>query len=187
MSISLYKEYFQKSRIFMYPLLGIKRGGSVTPIETYIAWEGICEPHEAKLVCKYHLRNDPEFLAFEKEKLYGNKLFCDFKQLADGTGAYIFDFNLYKQDWMKILDGQYSELSYQYKKQIESYYGRRDPNYAYVESFLYPLKYYSMYSDLLNVDIDILQEAKQLCSKLDLEKETLKAQVKNLEVRAKTL
>ena len=63
MSISLYKEYFQKSRIFMYPLLGMKRGSSVTPIETYIAWEGVYEAHDAKLVCKYYLRNDPEFLS----------------------------------------------------------------------------------------------------------------------------
>jgi hypothetical protein len=171
----------------MYPLLGIKRGGSVTPIETYIAWEGICKPHDAKLICKYHLRNDPEFLQFEKNKLYGNKLFCDFKQLDDNTGAYIFDFTLYKQDWLKIIDSNYSELSYQYKKQIETFYGRRDPNYAYVESFLYPLKYYGIYAELLDVDIGILQKTKQLCSKINLEKETLKAKVKNLEVITKNL
>lgn len=171
----------------MYPLLGIKRGGSVTPIETYIAWEGICEPHEAKLVCKYHLRNDPEFLLFEKEKLYGNKLFYDFKQLDDNIGAYVFDFSCYKQDWIKIIDGNYSELSYQYKKQIENFYGKRDPNYAYVESFLYPLKYYNIYAELLDVNVELLQEAKQLCSKISLEKETLKAQIKNLEIKTRTL
>jgi hypothetical protein len=36
---SLYKDYFQKSRVFLYPALEIKRGGSVTPVETYISWK----------------------------------------------------------------------------------------------------------------------------------------------------
>ena len=37
---SLYRDYIQKSKLFLYPLLDIKRGVSVTPTETYMAWKG---------------------------------------------------------------------------------------------------------------------------------------------------
>ena len=37
---ALYTKYFQKSMIFLYPILGIKRGTSVTPLQTYFKWEG---------------------------------------------------------------------------------------------------------------------------------------------------
>ena len=63
---SLYKDYFQKSRIFMYPILEIKRGASVTPIETYLSWEDQYSLCDRKLICHYHLRDDSEFTVFEK-------------------------------------------------------------------------------------------------------------------------
>ncbi len=33
---TLYRKYFQKSKIFIYPLLGIKQGTKIVPIETYL-------------------------------------------------------------------------------------------------------------------------------------------------------
>lgn len=183
---SLYKDYVQKSRIFLYPILEIRRGASVTPIETYIAWEGQYSPKDMKLMCLYHLRSDVEFLAFEKEKLYNNKHFFDFKQVEDNKGVYTFDFSNYDKDWNKIMRGQYSELSAGYKKKIEAFYGRRDANYAYVESFLYPEKYYSMYAEMILVKEDLLREVKELCSKFDFEKETLNASIKNLQLNSKS-
>ena len=48
---SIYSKYFQKSKVFIYPLLGIKRGLSVVPKETYISWEGHCKPEDMKLIC----------------------------------------------------------------------------------------------------------------------------------------
>lgn len=185
MAISLYKDYFQKSRIFMYPLLGIKRGVSVTPIETYISWEGYYEPHDCKLMCVYHLRKDSEFILFEKERLLNNKLFCDFKLLENDKAVYVFDFSCYKQDWLKIINGKYSKISNVYKKHIENFYGKKDNNYAYIESFLYPQKYYSIYAELFSVKEALLVEVEELCSKINLEKETLKVGIKNLEVKLK--
>lgn len=186
MAISLYKDYVQKSRIFLYPILEIKRGASVTPIETYVSWEGQYTSKDMKLICLYHLRSDPEFLAFEKEILYKNKHFFDFKQLEDNKGVYTFDFSNYDKDWNKIMRGKYSELSTGYKKKIETFYGKRDANYAYIESFLYPEKYYSMYAEMLLVKENLLNEVKELCSKLDFEKETLQASIKNLQFNSKS-
>ena len=183
---SLFKDYFQKSRIFMYPILEIKRGSSVTPIETYISWDGQYSPKDMKLMCLYHLRDDMEFRNFEKDKLLKNKHFFDFKQVEGNKGVYVFDFSPYKKDWDKLMLSKYSQVTYPYKKKIENFYGRRDSNFAYVESFLYPEKYYAMYSEMILVTEELLREVGELCSKIDLEKETLTAKVKNLQFNPKS-
>lgn len=183
---SLYKDYFQKSRIFLYPILEIKRGASVTPIETYVSWNGHYSKDDMKLITLYHLRDDMEFLQFERERLYKNKYFFDFKQVEDNKGVYIFDFSPHANDWKKIIKGQYSELSIGYKKKIEAFYGKRDANYAYIESFLYPEKYYSMYAEMINIKESVLREVKELCSKLDMDKETLTANIKDLHIKSES-
>lgn len=183
---SLYKDYFQKSRIFLYPILEIKRGSSVTPVETYVSWEGQYSPKDAKLICLYHLRDDIEFRNFEKEKLLKNKHFHDFKQVEDNNGVYIFDFSEHLKDWNNIILGKYSQITSAYKKRIEIFYGKRDSNYAYVESFLYPEKYYAMYADMMMVKESLLRDVGELCSKIDTEKETLKANIKDLQVNIKS-
>ncbi len=38
--MKLYKEYFQKSKVFFYPLLNIPKGVHYVPVETYLGWEG---------------------------------------------------------------------------------------------------------------------------------------------------
>ena len=183
----LYKDYFQKSRIFLYPLLEIRRGAIVTPIETYVSWDGQYSPKDMKLICLYNLRDDKEFLQFEKEKLLKNKHFHDFKEVDGNKGVYIFDFSNYAKDWTKIIKGKYSEISFPYKKKIETFYGKRDSNFAYVESFLYPEKYYSMYENILGVKESILREVGQLCSLMDFEKETLRIALKDLQFNIKSL
>ena len=51
----LYGKYFQKSRSFLYPALGIKRTG-IKPSGTYISLEGKVNPEDVKLVCTF--KND---------------------------------------------------------------------------------------------------------------------------------
>ena len=55
-------------------------------------------------------------------------------------------------------------------------------NYAYVNSFVYPEKYFGIYKTLLNIDLDILVEVGELCSKPDFEKEILHAKIKSLDI-----
>ena len=62
---ALYRKYFQKSKIFMYPLLDIKRGSLAVPTETYISWDNKYTSEDAKLVCVYHTSNSPEYIQFE--------------------------------------------------------------------------------------------------------------------------
>lgn len=170
---SLYRDYFQKSRVFLYPALEIKRGVSVTPIQTYVAWEGRYTPEDRKFICLYHLRDDEEFVRFEKTKLTGNKLFHDFIQVDEDKAAYIFDFEGLKADWDAFIAGKYSKISAVHKKKIKNFYGVYSSNFVYVESFLHPEKYFSIYSEILGVDIDELKKVGELCSLPDLDQETL--------------
>ena len=180
---SLYKEYFQKSRVFLYPALDIKRGVSVTPMETYMSWEGNYALSDAKLCCLYHLRDDDEFNVFEKHKLLGNKLFHDFKQVEDKKGVYIFDFSSLSEDWNAVVNGKYSKLSSDYKKKIRNYIGLSSPNLPYIDSFLYPLRYIPLYAEMMDVSESLLLEVGELCSLPDFDLETLKISILNLELK----
>lgn len=184
---SLYNEYFQKSRIFLYPALIIPRGTSVTPLETYVSWTGHYEKEDHKLICVYHLRSDSEFKAFEKIKLFGNPHFYDFYEADDDKGIYVFDYQELKEDWAKFIDGQYSKLSTKLKSLILGHYSKSKKNYVYVDSYLNPEMYYDLYSKLLGCDKQLLEEVGELCDKPDFEKETLTCSVKSINISGYTI
>jgi len=180
---SLYSDYFQKSGVFLFPIIGTKRGGSNSPIQIFTCWEGKIKQEDRKLVCLYHLRKDQEFINFEKTKLLGNRLFHDFKMTEDNKGVYIFDLKEYGSDWDKFMRGRYSKLSPELKKKIKEFYLKSRNDYVYVESFLHPDRYFDIYSNLLGVQKKVLQEVGELCGKPDMEKETLKIEIRNLEIK----
>ena len=184
---SMYKDYFQKSRIFLYPALEIKRGVSVTPIMTYIAWKDCYGIEDNKLCSLYHLRDDHEFRIFEKQRLLGNKLYHDFKQVDTEKGVYIFDFSHCKKDWEAFINGKYSEFTEEHKVKILDYIGNTTPNYPYVESFLYPEKYFKMYAEMMGVNEKHLKRVGQLCSKPDFDQETLEMSIINLDIIKKVI
>lgn len=179
---SVYNEYFQKSRVFLYPALNIPKGGSVTPIGTYTSWVGHHTHTDRKLMCVYHMRDDKEFKAFEKAKLFGNPLFNDFYYLEDGTGMYIFDYDEFAEDWDSYLEGKYSKIKSRLKTLILGHFSKSKTNYVYMDSYLNPEMYYEIYSKVLSCDKKILEDVGELCDKPDLEKETIEANLKSLEV-----
>ena len=179
---SLYKDYFQKSKVFLYPALEIKRGVSVTPIETYVSWKDQYGIVDKKLMCLYHLRSDKEFKAFELKHLFGNKLFDDFFQTDDNLGVYVFDFNTFNDDMDNFAKGKYSKLSPDIKKKIITFFAQ-SVKYTHVHSYLYPNKYLDLYSNLLAIDVHILKEVGELCTPPDLEKEKLIAEIKDLQIK----
>jgi hypothetical protein len=170
---NVYKNYFQKSKLFLYPLLKIRQGASIVPIQTYIRWISSYELGECKLVCVYHNRDDKEFKDFEKRFLIGNELFFDYFLLPSKMVAYVFDFSNYAHDYRKICLGKYSELSSEFKFKILKFFNLNPHNHAYVDSYLYPEKYFGLYSDLLNCDMELLIKVGELCSPPDMNEETL--------------
>jgi hypothetical protein len=178
---SLYPGYFQKSGVFLFPILGISKGTSVTPKGIYTSLKGHYDHGDYKLITSYYLRDDPEFRVFEKNKLLGNKYYHDFLETSKNVGVYIFDLSEYKKDWDYFLQGKYSKLSRNLKDIILGHYGKSKKNYVYVDSYLNPEMYFDIYSKLLGCDPKLLSVVGELCDKPNLHKETLEITLKNLE------
>jgi len=179
--------YFQKSRVFLYPVLGVKKSGSVTPINTFVSWaEGGITQRDRKLICTFYLRNDKDYLQFEKQSLLKNELFHDFKEGPDGIGAYVFDFNKHAVDFDTFLKGAYSRFKPFVKDRIKKHYNGNNSNSVYVDSFINPKKYYDIYSDILGMPVSQLKGG-ELCDKPNFEKEHLKMSFKEDLVSKKSL
>lgn len=178
--------YFQKSRVFLYPVLETKRGGSVTPINTFVSWSGNISQMDRKLICTFYLRNDADYRKFEKTALLGNELFHDFKEGEDGTGIYVFDFNKHAVDFDTFIKGAYSRFKPLFKEKIKKYYNGNNANSVYVDSFINPNKYYEMYSDILGMPVSQLKGG-ELCDHPDFEKEHLKMLIKDFAVTEKSV
>ena len=170
---SIYNKYIQKSRIFLYPALKIRRGVSVTPVQTYMAWEGMYNLKDNKFIVVYHLRDDKDFKNFEEKALLGNDNFIDFYEIEDNKGAYVFDFDIYKEDYSSIRLGKYSKLSTPYKQRVLKFFKNHARHHAHVESYLYPEKYIKTYAKILNVQPALLKRVGELCSKPELKQEEL--------------
>jgi len=173
-------DYIQKSKIFLYPQLGIRRGGSVTPIETYTSWEGSYTFDDCVLIVLYHLRDDQDFKTFESRHLLKNKYFKDFSELANGDGVYIFDLKSMEEDYRKVLRGKYSQLSEGFKKKIINFYANQRTHQHYVLSYLEPMDFVYEYSELLNIPVKILKKVGELCNRPQFKKEQLRAKKKFL-------
>lgn len=179
----LYGKYFQKSRSFLYPALGIKRGKFI-PSGTYISIKGLIEPEDMKLICTFKENNSEEFKAFEDHMLITNPLFSE-KMKTENGNIYIFNLEIYKNDYFYFLVGKYSQFSSVLKRAIKMYYGEKSAEYNYIETYLYPEKHFEHYAKLLDVEVETLKNLGELCDSFDLEKETLQISTEDLEMLTK--
>jgi hypothetical protein len=179
---ALYKKYFQKSKIFLYPLLGIRRGTSVVPTQTYTGWQSHYVPEDMKLIATYHVRKDPEFLKFDKNILLRHHRLADYVTIDETTALYTFDFSDMEDDWNMFIQGKYSKMNKETKLLIRNYFERDSGNYMYVDSYLFPENYFEVYADLLRYPEEELRKVGELCSPPDLTKEMLVAEPQNLEM-----
>jgi len=177
---TLYVKYFQKSKIFLYPLLGIKRGSSVVPTETYISWEGKYSPEDAKLICAYSTREDSEYKIFEANILLKHNRLHDYT-IFDTQSIFVFDFSDMKDDWNNFINGKYSKMKQSTKTKILDFFERYSGNYIYISSYLHPENWFERYAELLAVEKSFLEDVGELCNIPDLEKENLLIQVADLE------
>jgi hypothetical protein len=181
----IYKSYFQKSKVFLYPLLGVRKGVRFVPIETYITWEENETTPKNALVCAYSIEDGPaankSFGAFAKSELRKNELYHSEYEI-ENLKLFTFDLSFFKNDLENFKNGKYSEFSIVTKKIIMEFFGNAGTISEYMESYLYPEKYYEIYSDMLNVPISILEEVKELCDKPNLKKEDFKKYILELEL-----
>jgi hypothetical protein len=178
---ALYKDYFQKSKVFLYPLLGLKRGSAAAPKQCYLSWNNAITPEDMKLICVYTKRSDSEYKQFEAKFLINHKRLSDYIELQDNELLLAFDFSDIESDWKYFINGKYSKMDSDLRRRILNHFDKHSGSYPYLESFLFPNKYFSLYSTLLAVDEQILRDVGELCTPPDLEKENLVAQVLDLE------
>lgn len=177
----IYAKYFQKSKSFLYPALGIRRASNIAPEGTYIAIKDYIDPDDMKLICHFKSDESEGFKAFEQKMLIENPLYV--KTITIGNDRYyIFDMSIYKNDWFNFIMGKYSKLNTVMKKAIKHYYGESSSSYEHMEAYLYPDKHYEVYSKLLDIDVDKLKQIGELCDPCDLEKETLIIPLENLDL-----
>jgi len=182
---SLYSKYFQKSKSFLYPALGTRKTDPFAPTGTYISIEGYIGPEDVKLICTFEKNDSDEFKDFEKQILVENPLYEN-KFEIENYYVYVFDFQIYEEDWYSFLLGKYSKFSTMLKKGIRQYYGKSSQEYKFIETYLFPEEYFESYSKILDVDIEDLKEIGELCNPYNENKETLKIPKEYLE-KLKTL
>jgi hypothetical protein len=179
---ALYRTYFQKSKIFLYPLLDIKRGASVVPEQTYLSWEGFLGTEDIKLIALYPKRTDREYLSFEKNVLLKHSRTTDFVELSDTQVIVTYDFSDLESDYRKFIAGKFSQMDIKLKRKIRDFFETNSGNYVYVDSYLFPEKYFQLYADLLNTSEELLRSVGELCSPPDLDKENLVAVLENKKI-----
>ena len=180
--MKIYRQYFQKSKVFLYPLLGISKGSRYVPEDTYMAWQDRYTFNDLKFFCLYKQKSTKSFMKFEDTKLLNNIFFYDYQLLDHDTHLYIFDFSLFKSDWNRILKGKYSEITERNKKRLLTFFGDKGKIAEYVESYIHPEFYFEDYAEDLNVPQDLLENVGQLCSLPNLKKEILKIKQKDIPV-----
>ena len=177
----IYKEYFQKSKVFLYPLLGIKKGVRFVPIQTYISWDNV-NLKGNKFLCLYSI--DPhcettkrQFEVFKELDLIPHSKYEEYHKISSEMHLFIFDFSHLKKDLKKFKEGQYSQFTKGTKTIITNFFGKIGSITEYVDSYLYPEEYYEKYAELLKIPVETFEEVTELCDKPDMNEEDFKKEM----------
>jgi hypothetical protein len=171
---AVYSEYFQKSKVFLYPVLEIKKGVRYVPMETYIAWEDVYSSEDNMFLCLYSAENDKDYKAFQEKYLLNHKLLKEYHKLDNDLFLFVFNFNKFKYDMEKFMTGKYSRFSINFKNKISKFFGEVGTIPTYIDSYINPEEYHDRYAESLKVSLDTIKDVHELCSKPDIDKETLK-------------
>lgn len=168
---SVYTDYFQKSKVFLYPLLELKKGLTYVPKQTYIAMGHVYSPKDYKFLCEYNVKMSKGFDKFCNSHIKNHPKFDEYINLGDNKHLFVFDYINFKSDFNKFLAGKYSQFSLNSKMIILNFFsdGRSSD---YIEAFLSPEDYHENYAHKLNIDVKIIEDVFELCSLPNIKKET---------------
>tara|TARA_Y100000592_G_scaffold93384_1_gene156511 strand:- start:2026 stop:2577 length:552 start_codon:yes stop_codon:yes gene_type:complete len=169
---SVFANYFQKSKVFLYPLIDMKKNYKYTPIETYVRWQNIYKLSDKKLICEYKVRPSKRFNTFEKKYIRGNPYLDDIIYLSQSKMVCIYDMSKFEEEFIYFIKGEYSKFKHGYKEKVLDFYREDGKKNKYVDSYLFPEAYHKMYAKELDVDLSLIENTFELCNKPDLEKET---------------
>ena len=172
-----YMQYFQKSKIFLYPLLEIRKGEQFVPIDTFVCWDNLYTENDYRYICIYNSRKDLKFINFENKVLKSHRLFEFSTSIDKDTQLYVFDLSEYKNDIDMFIKGAYSNFSIKSKNKILQYFGTIGRISSYIKSYLNPEEYHEVYAKELAVDIKLIKEVHEICTPPNLNKETYKGKI----------
>lgn len=167
--------YFQKSKAFMYPLLGFAYQDKFPVLETYLQIEGSTQIGDYRLMAVYtHQPSNQDFLDYiteiarhpDHEEIY---ITADNRYVVC-----VFSLRNYATDYTHFINGRYSKLSDFCRSKICDFYGFKSAQWPYLHSFLNPAENFDWYAHLLEVPVDDLKKVGELCSPYDAERETFR-------------
>lgn len=173
----LQKKYIQKSRLFLYPLLEIKRGVKFIPVQTFVSWENVYKVEDQKLILVYEPDDSEDFYKFEEKYLLKNEYFSEYYELENQNITYIFDLSSSKTKsdcFNYFIKGQYSKMPPVFKNLILQFFSDISSHQLRMKSYLNPEDYITNYAELLDVSESLLESVGELCNSPNLKKEHLK-------------
>lgn len=187
MITALYAKYFQKSKTFLYPLLSIPKNNPFPPLGVYVSWKDVCNPEDQKLIVVFKREETPAYRDFLLSYVSNHPLFVEERSTKDGQDIFIFNLADFSTDHKHFLAGKYSSFTGKTKKLIRNYFGETSAEYKYIDSYLYPERYFDIYTQLLGTEPGLVESVGELCDKYNPVEEELKILVEDLEVSKKAL
>tara|TARA_R110000796_G_scaffold63940_5_gene147927 strand:+ start:2953 stop:3531 length:579 start_codon:yes stop_codon:yes gene_type:complete len=171
--MGVYTEYFQKSKVFLYPLLEYRKGLTHVPKQTYCAWEDVYSIEDRMFLCLYVTPLNDSFKKFIAKNIQANEYFKEHIALENNKHLFVFNFNGLKFDYDNFINGKYSKYSVDSKIKILDFFGTDDKVSEYIQGFLSPESSHEEYAEFLDIDVESLMDVYEICTPPDLEKETL--------------
>jgi hypothetical protein len=84
----LYARYFQKSRSFLLPILGIKKDTAYPCINSYLCWTGIYSLSDYKLILTYDKADDDKWNKYLLNILMSNPMFDEYHEVDHQIHSY---------------------------------------------------------------------------------------------------
>lgn len=178
----VYAEYFQKSKVFLYPLLQIRKGVQYVPIETYISWNDKYSIEDNKFLCLYSAEDNAKYRKFEQVYLTSHKFFEEYYKPTEDTHLYVYDYSKFKHDLDMFKIGKYSKFTLKTKEKISDFFGDVGTIADYIQSYINPEGFHELYAEHLGVPLYTIEQVYELCSKPDLDKEKLKIELTELDL-----
>ncbi len=175
----VYTQYFQKSKVFLYPLLGVKKGYKYVPKNTYIIWDKFYDTSDYKLMLVYEHDGSAGYKIFIDTVLKPLHGYSGAHKISDNKELFVFDMTIFKHDFNSFINGNFSQMSMEGKNRIKMYFNSTGNISKYISSFLDPEKFHDDYAIAFNVDQKLIEDVYEVCSRPDMDKETFKGKTIN--------
>lgn len=162
--------YIQKSKLLLYPLLGIAFD-QIKPENTFVITDAAPEV-KRPLICAYKRVPDENYYSFRNSVLYKHRLFKQmFRDLE--YDYLIFDMDEFATEYESFMKGKYSHFRGDRKETILQYYSNTRLGPVLIDTHLNPEHYHEFYADAFSTTLESIVDVHETLSPPDIKKETL--------------